>query len=83
MKIENPRVRGSMPPLATIFKPLFLGLFPIQGSKQKNKVTQIGVTSVLLDGSRDLRGPVIRGLREGEIVDWCPGRAKPKSIKWF
>ena len=50
MKIENPRVRGSIPPLATIFKPLFLGLFPIQGSKQKNKVTQIGVTSVLLDG---------------------------------
>jgi hypothetical protein len=50
MKNENPRVGGSIPPLATIFKPLFLGLSPIQGSKQKNKVTQIGVTSVLLDG---------------------------------
>ena len=55
MKTENPHVRGSMPPLATIFKPLFLGLFPIQGWKQKNKVTQIGVTSVLLDGWSDLR----------------------------
>ena len=50
MKNENPRVGSSIPPLATIFKPLFLGLFPIQGWKQKNKVTQIGVTSVLLDG---------------------------------
>jgi hypothetical protein len=50
MKTENPRVGGSIPPLATIFKLLFRGLFPIQGWKQKNKVTQIGVTSVLLDG---------------------------------
>jgi hypothetical protein len=77
MKTENPRVGGSIPPLGTIFKLLFLGLFPIQGWKQKNKVTQIGVTSVLLDGYSDLRGPVIWGLREGEIGGWCPGRANP------